>query len=115
MQNKKKKYRVCKLDDLNESGSYAWSGMVNDELIQCVLILHQGNVYSYLNRCPHTGVNLDWLTNQFLDNNNEYIQCATHGALFNIEDGYCLRGPCVGDRLQIIDNQLIKGHIYLIL
>ena len=27
------------------------------------------------------------------------ILCATHGALFRIEDGHCLSGPCVGESL----------------
>jgi nitrite reductase/ring-hydroxylating ferredoxin subunit len=27
------------------------------------------------------------------------IQCALHGALFRIEDGYCLYGPCQGASL----------------
>jgi len=27
------------------------------------------------------------------------IQCATHGALFRIRDGYCVAGPCAGQGL----------------
>jgi nitrite reductase/ring-hydroxylating ferredoxin subunit len=26
--------------------------------------------------------------------------CSTHGALFRVEDGVCLAGPCQGDRLE---------------
>ncbi|MFP6798982.1 MAG: Rieske (2Fe-2S) protein, partial [Pseudomonas sp.] len=28
------------------------------------------------------------------------IQCATHGALFLIESGECVAGPCAGQSLQ---------------
>lgn len=103
MHSDKKKHLICKLEDLNESGCYGWDGIINDIAIQCFLILHHSKVYSYLNNCPHTGVSLDWLPNQFLDSKNEFIH------------GLCLHGPCVGDRLQIINNEIIKGKIYLIL
>jgi len=66
-------------------------------------------VFAYHNRCPHTGVNLDWQPNQFLDLSNRYIQCATHGALFRLEDGFCLRGPCVGQYLQAL-RVVIEGE-----
>jgi nitrite reductase/ring-hydroxylating ferredoxin subunit len=58
-----------------------------------------GQVYVYLNRCPHRGVGLEWQPDQFLDPSNSLIQCATHGALFLIEDGECVAGPCVGQAL----------------
>tara|TARA_R110000782_G_scaffold41101_3_gene94533 strand:- start:1312 stop:1554 length:243 start_codon:yes stop_codon:yes gene_type:complete len=80
-----------------------------------MIIYHQNKILSYLNRCPHTGVNLEWVPNQFLDHNNEFIQCATHGALFKIETGLCIHGPCVGDKLEAIENAIIENKIYLIL
>ncbi|MDI2592013.1 Rieske (2Fe-2S) protein [Pseudomonas sp. 681] len=59
-------------------------------------------VYVYLNRCPHRGVGLEWKPDQFLDPSNSLIQCATHGALFLIEDGECVAGPCAGQSLRAI-------------
>lgn len=58
-----------------------------------------GQVYVYINRCPHRGVGLEWQPDQFLDPSNSLIQCATHGALFLIEDGECVAGPCAGQSL----------------
>jgi nitrite reductase/ring-hydroxylating ferredoxin subunit len=58
-----------------------------------------GRVYAYENRCPHRGVGLEWKPDQFLDPSNSLIQCATHGALFLIEDGECVAGPCAGKSL----------------
>ncbi len=115
MHSNKKKVLVCTLADLKESGCFSWENAINKPPVQYFLIYHENKVHSYLNRCPHTGVNLDWLPNQFLDSNNEFIQCATHGALFRIEDGRCLQGPCVGDQLQIINNEVIGANIYLFL
>lgn len=60
-------------------------------------------VYVYINRCPHRGVGLEWKPDQFLDPSNSLIQCATHGALFLIEDGECVAGPCAGQFLTAVD------------
>ncbi|MEM6998646.1 MAG: Rieske 2Fe-2S domain-containing protein [Pseudomonadota bacterium] len=111
----KKKYLACTVDDLKKTRSYGIEIRINGVSKQYFLIYRDKQVYSYLNRCPHTGVSLDWVPHQFLDSSNSYIQCATHGALFAIENGKCLRGPCVGDQLEIIENSNIEGNIYLII
>ena len=115
MGNKVKKHYVCDVAKLKSLRSIGWERTVDKSVIQYFLIYRNNNIFSYLNRCPHTGVNLDWVPHQFLDKNNKLIQCATHGALFNIEDGYCISGPCLGDRLQKVENVIIDDHIYLIL
>ncbi|MEE8263379.1 MAG: Rieske (2Fe-2S) protein, partial [Gammaproteobacteria bacterium] len=40
-----------------------------------------------------------WVPDQFLDETGNLLQCATHGALFRIEDGFCVAGPCTGASL----------------
>jgi nitrite reductase/ring-hydroxylating ferredoxin subunit len=37
---------------------------------------------------------------QFLSDDGRFIVCSTHGALFRIEDGHCLDGPCIGQALE---------------
>lgn len=59
-------------------------------------------LFLYWNRCPHLGTPLEWEENRFLDADGALIQCSTHGALFQIEDGHCLVGPCKGQYLQAI-------------
>ncbi|MGH8350354.1 MAG: Rieske (2Fe-2S) protein [Pseudomonas sp.] len=65
-------------------------------------VRRSGQVYVYINRCPHRGVALEWHPDQFLDPSNSLIQCATHGALFLIEDGECVAGPCAGQALTAV-------------
>ncbi|MCF4998115.1 Rieske 2Fe-2S domain-containing protein [Pseudomonas syringae] len=65
-------------------------------------VRRSGRAYVYLNRCPHRGVGLEWQPDRFLDASNSLIQCATHGALFLIEDGECVSGPCAGQSLTAI-------------
>lgn len=72
-----------------------------------------GQVFIYRNHCPHLGVELNWQEDQFLDMDGMLIQCSTHGALFLIEDGECVAGPCQGQRLEAIDFDIINEQIIL--
>ena len=49
------------------------------------------------------GTPLDWGGfdggGRFVSADSGNILCATHGAEFRLEDGYCLHGPCAGQRL----------------
>lgn len=65
-------------------------------------VRRQGRLYVYRNLCPHLGLPLEWMPDQFLDRDGHYIQCATHGALFRVDNGLCVAGPCQGDQLQAI-------------
>lgn len=63
------------------------------------VLRRSGKVYGYLNRCPHLGIELNWIPGRFMDADNCFIQCATHGALFLPDSGECIAGPCQGDAL----------------
>ncbi len=58
---------------------------------------------AYLNRCPHMGIELNWMPGRFMDADNLFLQCSTHGALFKSGDGECIAGPCQGDALTALD------------
>ena len=75
----------------------------------------KGEVFVYINSCPHIGVPLDFVPGNFLDLNKEYILCSSHGALFRISDGYCISGPCLGKNLQPVASKIEGGQIILIL
>jgi nitrite reductase/ring-hydroxylating ferredoxin subunit len=66
-------------------------------------------VFGYENVCPHQGTPLDWMPDRFLTLDKTLIQCATHGAQFQIEDGHCVAGPCVGADLQKVPLTLVDG------
>ncbi|MCQ2030322.1 Rieske (2Fe-2S) protein [Stutzerimonas zhaodongensis] len=72
-----------------------------------------GTLHVYLNRCPHRGIPLEWLPDQFLDSSGSLIQCATHGALFLIESGECVAGPCAGAYLLPVPSIERDGIIWL--
>lgn len=88
-----------KISSIPENGCKGLSIKRNDYEIKAIAVRLHNDIFCYHNICPHTGVNLDWVPDQFLDITGELIQCATHGALFRIEDGYCISGPCAGQNL----------------
>jgi nitrite reductase/ring-hydroxylating ferredoxin subunit len=68
-----------------------------------IAVRREGRVFVYRNRCPHRGMPLEWEQDRFLDNSASLIRCAVHGALFLIESGECVIGPCEGQSLTAIE------------
>ena len=102
--------RLCHIDDIQDPGS---KGFELDGSGLFAVRAH-GSLRVYRNRCPHLGVALEWLEDQFLDIGKEFIQCATHGALFRIDNGDCVYGPCIGQRLEPVEFELRDGYIHLV-
>ncbi|TQV68320.1 Rieske (2Fe-2S) protein [Exilibacterium tricleocarpae] len=100
---------LCRQDAIAEASAKGFD--LGD---QAVFVVRQaGRFYAYRNRCPHLGVRLEWLPDRFLDSGNELIMCATHGALFVIETGACVAGPCRGQSLEPVTVSLADGNLYL--
>ena len=77
-------------------------GLMFDDA-EIFVVKHDGQLFAYVNQCPHLGINLEWLEDQFLDVEKQFIHCSTHGALFMIDSGECVSGPCQGEFLQPIE------------
>ena len=41
----------------------------------------------------------------------ECLQCSFHGARFQIDDGYCIAGPCQGRSLRAFPISLVDGIV----
>ena len=105
---------ICALVDIPDQQARGFSVECDGEKIDFFIVRNNERVFGYINRCPHTGVNLDWQPDQFLDLTGYRIQCSTHGALFRIRDGYCVYGPCVGRHLTPVRLILNNSRIQLI-
>jgi nitrite reductase/ring-hydroxylating ferredoxin subunit len=108
-ENKGQLIALCHLDDLAEGTSRGFK-----QGNQNVFAIKQGGqVFIYRNACPHLGIPLEWVENQFLDSSGTMIQCANHGAQFVIQSGQCVAGPCPGRSLQSIPHQILDGRIWI--
>jgi len=104
---------LCRLDEVPEGGSRGFTIGTGREQRELFVVRRGAQVFAYENVCPHTGVTLDWQPDVFLDIEKRFIQCATHGALFRIEDGYCIYGPCIGASLRALPTRIEDGLIRL--
>jgi len=102
-------HALCSLDDINDQHS---KGFVLGDAK--VFVIRQGDqVHAYHNQCPHLGIALEWRPDKFLDIDGELIQCSTHGALFTIEEGLCVSGPCSGESLKSVATRVVDGTIFI--
>lgn len=81
--------------------------------LQLLAVRRDGRAYVYRNRCPHRALSLEWRADDFLDASGSLIQCAHHGALFLIESGECLTGPCAGESLQAVTCREDRDGIWI--
>ena len=105
--------RLFSSDLLSDPGSRGFSVRWQEQSIEGFVICRDQQFYAYLNSCPHTGSPLDWVDHQFLDLDEEYIQCAMHDARFEIETGLCVAGPCPGARLQPLEVAVVDDQVVL--
>jgi len=105
---------LCDLDTITDPGSRGFDIDVNGDGQGLFIVRQDNRVFAYRNSCPHTGAPLDWSPDQFLDMDGALIQCAMHGALFSIETGECLHGPCVGASLETLPIAVIDDQVYLL-
>ena len=101
--------KLCHISELNDPGAMGF------DLEPPVFIVRKNDhVYGYINKCPHTGVNLEWQEHDFLNIDKTFIQCSLHGAIFSIESGSCIHGPCNGTGLKSIELNIDdNGDIHL--
>ena len=98
---------LCHIDDIEESTSKGFE--IAHKYIFAVK--KEGQLFVYYNYCPHLGTPLEWQEDRFLDSDSALIQCSTHGALFVIETGTCILGPCKGKSLKAIPFIVGNGFV----
>jgi nitrite reductase/ring-hydroxylating ferredoxin subunit len=102
---------ICRLDELADPGSRAFSIGEGDWPLRGFLIRQGDAVFAYVNTCPHAGHPLNWHPHEFLTLDRTLIQCVSHGAVFAIDSGECVAGPCVGKTLRTLPTRIENGQV----
>lgn len=73
-------------------------------------------LFGYVDRCPHAGLPLAQALDAYLSPDGNLIQCSWHGALFTVETGDCVGGPCPGRALErwpvhAVDGEMVTGAL----
>ena len=101
---------LCLLDDIPDGEGRGFEVVDGDDIF---VVRRGGQVYGYVNICPHAASPLDWVENQFMSLDKSHILCATHGAEFRIDDGLCVLGPCRGKSLEAVGVAVRDGEVVL--
>jgi len=64
------------------------------------VVRFKGVPYAYVNQCAHVSVELDWSEGEFFTAQQDFLICATHGAHYRPDNGFCVMGPCKGKSLK---------------
>lgn len=104
---------LCRLDEIEENSARGFVVQRDGEELRVLVARREGRAYGYLNVCPHRGTTLDWMPDQFMSLDRRYLQCATHAALFELETGACVDGPCRGQSLAPVALEVVDGEVRL--
>ena len=87
---------LCRSDEVGEGCARGVVIGEGAERRDIVLVRRGGVLRAYANSCPHEGVPLETFPDKFLTADGSLFVCSAHGARFRVDDGVCLRGPCLG-------------------
>ena len=101
---------LCNLADIPDGASRGF-GPAMGGFTGLFAVRRGGQVFVYVNACPHVGAALDRAPDRFLTADGARIACGAHGAQFGVEDGVCVHGPCVGARLEAVPARIVGGAV----
>ena len=91
---------LCAEADIADPGSRGFVLQIGEAFFHGFVVRRGGEVRGYVDRCPHAGLPLAQKLDDYLTPAGDLIACSWHGALFDIDTGACVGGPCVGQALR---------------
>jgi nitrite reductase/ring-hydroxylating ferredoxin subunit len=104
---------ICPLHELADPGAKGFTMGDGDWPLRGLVVRRGATVRAYVNHCPHGGFPLNWQLDQFLAPDAPLVLCVMHGALFEIETGRCVSGPCAGKSLRQLPVRVTHGYVLL--
>jgi nitrite reductase/ring-hydroxylating ferredoxin subunit len=76
--------------------------------------LESGEIRAFKNECQHLPMRLDVRSPfTYWDASGKHLLCSSHGALFRLNDGHCVSGPCAGQHLVQLPIEIRNGEVLL--
>ena len=105
--------RVARLSDIDDPGCREFRIGDGDWPFKGFVVRRGERVSAWQNVCPHAGHPLNWKPDAFLTPDRKAIICASHGAVFAIDSGECVAGPCPGRALTPVAVRVADGAVYV--
>ena len=102
---------LCPLDAIADGGARNFVLQIGEAFFHGFVVRQGETVHGYVDLCPHQGRPLTPKLDEYLTPDKTLIHCVWHGALFRIEDGFCVGGPCAGARLKRWPVEVEQGII----
>lgn len=102
---------LCGLGELENPGARGFAFRDGEALFRSFVVRRGADIFAFVDRCPHAGFPLALEADRFLTREGDFILCSAHGALFRIEDGTCVSGPCAGRRLEAWPVRVVDGEV----
>ena len=84
-------------DALAESHALAFTLTLDGVSRQAFVVRAGGALYAYVDSCRHQSLPLDLGSGVVVEHG--LIPCRHHGAMYRVDDGVCVSGPCAGAAL----------------
>jgi nitrite reductase/ring-hydroxylating ferredoxin subunit len=104
---------ICAVEELGDPGARGFTLGEGEWPLRGFVVRRGDAIRAYVNHCPHAGFPLNWQPDVFLAPDGQLIRCIMHGALFEIETGDCVAGPCMGHGLQPLSIRVLDGYVLL--
>jgi nitrite reductase/ring-hydroxylating ferredoxin subunit len=104
---------ICPLHELADPGARGFTMGQGEWPLKGFVVRKGDIVRAFVNHCPHAGFPLNWHPDQFLAPTLAVLRCVMHGALFDIDTGECVAGPCMGHGLQSLAIHVRSGYVLL--
>jgi nitrite reductase/ring-hydroxylating ferredoxin subunit len=95
---------ICHVDDVPEGKARGFLPEPGARR-KVIVVRKDSRLHGWLDSCPHYegGTPMAWRSDAYLNGEGTHLACHSHGALFDIETGRCVLGPCLGQRLTRVE------------
>jgi len=106
---------ICASEELRDGGpGIRFEVEEEGDTAPAFAVRYRGEVRAYINRCPHVGMELDFMPGEFFDLSGDSLICATHAATYDPSTGRCTSGPCNGTGLEAVRVTEQDGRVALV-
>lgn len=81
----------------------SFKAKVRGRVFQGFVVRQGDKFYAYQNLCRHLPITLDLNDDDFFTHDKKFLQCQMHGAMYEINTGLCIGGPCLGAQLMRLE------------
>lgn len=104
---------VGRLDEIDDPGCREFRIGEGDWPFRGFVVRRGDAIFAYQNFCMHVGHPLNWKPDSFLTRDQTKIICASHGAIYEIDSGLCVGGPCRGKSLRRVECEVRNGQVFV--